>query len=208
MRTMAKSIMLAFMAVSAAACSSTSADDSAQTAQSSEGLTGPNGAGFFGSDTLFDAITAAVAASPAAGSLTYLGTGSGNGEKCLRGQPVVYSGVTYCNGTKDQAIAPMSRNLNTCQAGEVSHRIALDAIGIWSASSQSISDLSLADVRNAFCGNDGSGSAAACTVNTWGALSNGASSANPSATIVKYRRDDASGREWLRRLPCHAKTRC
>ncbi|HWL89383.1 MAG TPA: substrate-binding domain-containing protein [Polyangiaceae bacterium] len=190
---MAKSIMMACVALTAAACGATSADDNAQTGQTTEGLTGPTGTGFFGSDTLFDAITAAVAASPAAGSLTYLGTGSGNGEKCLRGQPVSFNGATFCNGTQDQSIAPMSRNLNTCQAGEVSHRIALDAIGLWSASGQNISDLSLQDVRNAFCGTDGSGSAAACTVKTWGNLSNGASSTNPGNTIVKYRRDDVSG---------------
>src|SRR5207302_383488 len=58
---------------------------------------------------------------------------------------------------------------------------------------EAISDLSLQDVRSSFCGTDGSGSAAACTVNTWGQLSNGASSTNPTHAFTKYRRDDASG---------------
>ncbi|HWL89385.1 MAG TPA: substrate-binding domain-containing protein, partial [Polyangiaceae bacterium] len=134
-----------------------------------------------------------VASSPAsaAGSLTYLGTGSGNGEKCLRGQPLTFNNTTFCR-TNDQSIVPMTRDLAGCQPGEVSHRIALDAIGIWSGQGQTISDLSLGDVRNAFCGTDGSGSEAACTVKTWGSLSKGASSAVPSDTIMKYRPDDGS----------------
>jgi len=194
MKTIAKCMLTAIVAASVAACGASSAvEDDAQTGSTAEKLTGPNGQGFFGSDTVYEAITSAVAASPANGSLTYYGSGSGNGEKCLRGTAVTYSGATYCNGSKDQSIAPMSRNLVGCQAGEVSHRVALDGIGLWSASSQNISDLSLADVRGAFCGSDGSGSASACSTTTWSTLSNGASSTNPSNAISAYRRDDASG---------------
>ncbi|WP_394838721.1 substrate-binding domain-containing protein [Pendulispora rubella] len=185
-------ILAAVAAISVAACGSNGgASENEEVGSTKEFLTGPGADGIFGSDTLAEAMNAALAASPS--TLVYYGSGSGNGEKCLRGQAVTYSGATYCSGTRDQSIAPMSRNLNGCQAGEKSNRIALDGIGIWSASSQTISDLSLADVRKAFCGTDGSGSAAACTATTWSTLSNGASAANPSATIVKYRRDDASG---------------
>jgi len=185
-------ILAAVAAISVSACASNGgAVENEEVGSTKEQLTGPGADGIFGSDTLAEAMNTALAASPSA--LVYYGSGSGNGEKCLRGQAVTYSGATYCNGTRDQAIAPMSRNLNGCQAGEKSNRIALDGIGIWSASSQTISDLSIADVRKAFCGSDGSGSAAACTTTTWSGLSNGASATNPAATIVKYRRDDASG---------------
>ncbi|WP_394820727.1 substrate-binding domain-containing protein [Pendulispora albinea] len=184
MKTIAKSILTAIVATSVAACGASSAvDENAQTGSAAEALTGPNGQGFFGSDTMRDAIVSAVAASPAAGSLTYLGTGSGNGEKCLRGKPV---GI-YCNGSKDQSITPMSRDLKGCEAGEKSHRVALDGIGIWSSSGQSVTDISLANVRNAFCGTDGSGSTAACSVTNWSQIG------GANATIVAYRRDDASG---------------
>src|SRR5690606_8818897 len=44
------------------------------------------GSDIFGSDTLFDAMTAAFAAAPLSSPLVYRGTGSGNGERCLRGQ--------------------------------------------------------------------------------------------------------------------------
>src|SRR5262245_33708098 len=61
---------------------------------------------FFGSDTLFDPITAAVAMSGV--DLTYQGTGSGNGEAALQGTLVI-GGVAK----PKQAIAPMSRNLKS-----------------------------------------------------------------------------------------------
>ena len=40
----------------------------------------------FGSDTLFAAMTDAFAEAPTSTPLVYLGTGSGNGERCIRGQ--------------------------------------------------------------------------------------------------------------------------
>src|SRR5262245_8178204 len=59
---------------------------------------------FYGSDTMFDPITSAVAMSGV--GLTYQGTGSGNGERALQGTLTI-NGVAK----PKQSIAPMSRNL-------------------------------------------------------------------------------------------------
>ncbi|XYI00233.1 hypothetical protein ACMHYB_10985 [Sorangium sp. So ce1128] len=187
-------LLVGGVSVNVAACvaDTDAVDEEGVTGEAEQELTGPTGTGFFGSDTLFDAFTAAITHSGITG-LKYLGTGSGNGEKCLRGTAggVTYAGATYCNGTKGQTIAPMSRNLNTCQPGEISHRIALDAIALYTKSTQAATNLASADVKGAFCG-DGTGSAASCALkDTWGEISSGSSS--PASAIKLYRRDDASG---------------
>ncbi|WP_437591575.1 hypothetical protein [Sorangium sp. So ce1000] len=183
MNKMGKLFLSALSVVSFAACAVGSTDEAVVLGESQDALTGPNGFGFFGSDTLFPAITQAILAWDPTSPLTYYGTGSGNGEKCLRGQAV----GTYCNGSKDQTIAPMSRDFNgACQTdpvtlqSEKSNVIALDAVALWANNSQTVSNLTSANVKAAFCGTDGSGSVAACTVLPW-------------AGAELYRRDDVSG---------------
>ncbi|WP_437945720.1 substrate-binding domain-containing protein [Sorangium sp. So ce296] len=202
MKKMGKLVLSALSVLGLAACAVGSADQAEEVlGESQDALVTCNGTvvgGFFGSDTLKDAITAAIA-TWGGGNLTYLGTGSGNGEKCLEGSgPVTCGGVTYCNGTKDQAIAPMSRDFDgTCQTGEKSNRIGLDAIAIWSdkAADQSATGATSTAVADAFCGTgldvNGKRNGTGCTVDTWTEFTSG--STNPSADLVRYRRDDASG---------------
>ncbi|WP_437612283.1 substrate-binding domain-containing protein [Sorangium sp. So ce834] len=200
---------LSVLGITACAVSSTDSTDEVEVlGESQDALVTCNGTvvgGFFGSDTLDDAITSAIAASGVT-NLTYLGTGSGNGEKCLRGSgAVTCGGVTYCNGTKNQTIAPMSRDFSgACQPGDKSNRIAKDAVGIWVNSAQSATNvttvapvpaglpaLPVDKVKGAFCG-DGTGSAASCALtDTWGEFVVGSSSSSSALTL--YRRDDASG---------------
>ncbi|MGK3965975.1 substrate-binding domain-containing protein [Sorangium sp. So ce118] len=205
MNKMGKLVLSALSVLSFAACAVGSTDEAAVLGESQDALTGPTGTGFFGSDTLFAAMTDAVGRSGVTG-LVYLGTGSGNGEKCLRGTApgVSYGGSTYCNGTKGQTMAPMSRDLNGCQASEKSNRVAKDAVALWTKSTQGASNVTTVSpvpaglpslpvdkVKGAFCG-DGTGSAASCALtNTWGEFA--VSSSNPSNALKLYRRDDASG---------------
>lgn len=133
----------------------------------------------FGSDTLFDAMTAAFAAAPLSTPLAYVGTGSGNGERCIRGQapPAVCAAEPPV-----QAIAPMSRPLNAPRAGEVNVRIAVDGIAIVANASAADPALALSDVLTAFCGADGQGA------------DSEASCAAPGRLLgAKFRRDDTSG---------------
>ena len=133
----------------------------------------------FGSDTLFAAMTAAFEAAPTTTPLVYLGTGSGNGERCIRGQ----APPDVCAATPPvQAIAPMSRALNTPLAGEVETRIAIDGIAIVANVAAVDPGLALADVLTAFCGADGQGLDAETSC--------AAANRLPG---VKFRRDDASG---------------
>jgi phosphate transport system substrate-binding protein len=133
----------------------------------------------FGSDTLFDAMTAAFAAAPSSTPLVYLGTGSSNGERCMRGQ----APPDVCAATPPvQAIAPMSRALNAPQPGEVDVRIAVDGIAIVANATASDPGLALSGVLSAFCGADGLG------------LDTDTSCAAPDRLAgAKLRRDDASG---------------
>jgi phosphate transport system substrate-binding protein len=133
----------------------------------------------FGSDTLFDAMTAAFAAAPLTTPLVYLGTGSGNGERCLRGQ----APPDACLADPPvQAIAPMSRPLNTPLPGEVNTPIAIDGIAIVGNAAATDPALALSDVLTEFCGADGLG------------LADPASCAAPGRLAgAKFRRDDASG---------------
>ncbi|WP_437716274.1 substrate-binding domain-containing protein [Sorangium sp. So ce448] len=198
MNKMGKLVLSALSVLGLAACAVSSSDEAVVVGESQDALVSGTGfsGGFFGSDTLFDAMSSAVAASGVSG-LTYLGTGSGNGERCLRGTApgVTYGGVTYCNGTKQQTIAPMSRDFNgTCQSGDKSNRIAKDAVALWTKSTQTATDADTSptdSVKGAFCG-DGSGSAVSCAAfDTWGEFTTGSS--NPSNLLKLYRRDDASG---------------
>jgi phosphate transport system substrate-binding protein len=133
----------------------------------------------FGSDTLFDAMTAAFAAAPTSTPLVYLGTGSGNGERCIRGQ----APPDVCLADPPvQAIAPMSRALNTPLGGEVNIPIAIDGIAIVGNAAAADPGLTLSDVLTAFCGADGLG------------LDAETSCAAPSRLAgAKLRRDDSSG---------------
>lgn len=201
MNKMGKLVLSAISVLGFAACAVSSTDEAVVVGESQEALTGPTGTGFFGSDTLFSAMTDAVGRSGVTG-LVYLGTGTGNGEKCLRGTGPVNG--SYCNGTKDQTMAPMSRDLNGCQSGEKSNRVAKDAVALWTKSTQgasnvttvtpvpmSLPSLPVDKVKGAFCG-DGTGSAATCALtNTWGEFA--VSSSNPSNALKLYRRDDTSG---------------
>jgi phosphate transport system substrate-binding protein len=195
MNKMGKLVLSALSVLGVAACAVSSTDEAVVLGESQEALTGPNGFGFFGSDTMRPAIIDALIAWDPTSSLTYYGSGSGNGEKCMRGQAVVYAGVTYCNGTKDQAIAPMSRPLNNPQAGEADHAIAKDGVGFWYKSTEAADNTTHGLISDAFCGTglNGSGlrNGTACTVDTWGELDAGAS--NPSNSLRLFRRDDKSG---------------
>jgi phosphate transport system substrate-binding protein len=133
----------------------------------------------FGSDTLFDAMTSAFAAAPLSTPLVYLGTGSGNGERCIRGQ----APPDACLADPPvQAIAPMSRPLNSPLPGEVNTPIAIDGIAIVGNVAAADPAFALSDVLTAFCGADGLG------------LDDVASCAAPGrAAGAKFRRDDASG---------------
>jgi phosphate transport system substrate-binding protein len=153
-------------------------------------LTGPDGTGFFGSDTLFNVITGSITAWDALQTgLTYLGTGSGNGQACLRGTAtgVAFGGSVFCNGAPGQAYAPMSRDLNgTCAPGDRSRRVALDGIGAWKASNTqpAVTNVSVASLKAVFCGDGAGGS---CTGTNWSSLGGSA------AALDLYRRDDTSG---------------
>jgi phosphate transport system substrate-binding protein len=133
----------------------------------------------FGSDTLFAAMTEAFEAAPTSTPLVYLGTGSGNGERCIRGA----APPDVCAATPPvQAIAPMSRALSSPLPGEVETRIAIDGIAIVANSSIVDPGLALSGVLTAFCGADGQG------------LDAETSCAAPDRLPgVKFRRDDASG---------------
>ncbi|AUX40317.1 uncharacterized protein SOCE26_017170 [Sorangium cellulosum] len=190
MNKMGKLVLSALSVFGIAACAAGSADEALVLGESQEALIA--GSGFFGSDTLKSAMDAAVAASLVPG-LTYLGSGTGNGEKCMRGTVpgVTWGGVTYCNGVKQQTMAPMSRDFTSCQPGDKSNRVAKDAVAVWTKSTQAATNATSAKVKGAFCG-DGTGSAASCALtDTWGEFTTGSSS---SASALKlYRRDDASG---------------
>jgi len=133
----------------------------------------------FGSDTLFAAMTDAFAEAPTSTPLVYLGTGSGNGERCIRGQ----APPDVCLATPPvQAIAPMSRGLNAPLAGEVENRIAIDGIAIVANVAAVDPGLGLSDVLTAFCGADGQGLDAETSC-----------AAANRVPGLKFRRDDASG---------------
>ncbi|WP_437837304.1 PstS family phosphate ABC transporter substrate-binding protein [Sorangium sp. So ce1153] len=190
MNTTGNLVLSALSVLGLAACAVSSTDEAEVLDESQEALIAPNG-GFYGSDTLFNAITDALTrVSPPPGTITYLGTGSGKGEQCLRG-----TGAAPCNA-KVQTIAPMSRDLAaSCQVGEKSNRVALDGIAVLTKSTQAASNLTSTDVADAFCGTglDGSGkrNGSVCNDDLWSEIVSGAS--NPSNAIQLYRRDDLSG---------------
>ncbi|AUX29790.1 uncharacterized protein SOCE836_018830 [Sorangium cellulosum] len=200
MNKMGKLVLSALSVVSFAACAVNSTDQAEVVGESEQALvnTLTTTNGFFGSDTLRNVITQAVLESGA--NLTYLGTGSGNGENCLRGSApspgVAYEGVNYCNGTVEQTIAPMSRPLKNPQECEAQHAVGKDAIALWTKSTQTADDLAHDDVADAFCGTHLNGSGkrdgTVCPVDLWSEISPGGST-NPSHPIVLVRRDDASG---------------
>jgi phosphate transport system substrate-binding protein len=133
----------------------------------------------FGSDTLFGAITAAFAAAPLSSPLVYRGTGSGNGERCIRGQ----APPDVCAANPPvQAIAPMSRALNNPRPGEVNFRIAVDGIAIVGNAAASDPGFAVSGVLTAFCGADGLGLDTDTSCGAPGRLAG-----------AKFRRDDTSG---------------
>jgi phosphate transport system substrate-binding protein len=133
----------------------------------------------FGSDTLFSAMTAAFATAPLSSPLVYRGTGSSNGERCIRGQ----APPDVCAAEPPvQAIAPMSRALNSPRPGEVNVRIAVDGIAIVGNAGVPGPGLSLASVLTAFCGADGLGLDTETSCRATDRLAG-----------AKFRRDNASG---------------
>ena len=162
-----------------AACSQREITLEAEAVQLGTGSQALLGADIFGSDTLFEAITEAFAVAPTSTPLVYLGTGSGNGERCIRGQ----APPDVCAATPPvQAIAPMSRPLNNALPGEINVPIALDGIAIVANAAAVDPGFALADVLTTFCGADGLGA------------DNEASCAAPNRVAgAKFRRDDASG---------------
>ncbi|WP_437984949.1 hypothetical protein [Sorangium sp. So ce117] len=185
MKKMGKLVLSALSVLGLAACAVGSTDEEV-IGESQEALI--NGTEFYGSDTMFNAITDAINRAGLSASLDYLGTGSGRGEQCLEG-----SGSAPCNA-KAQTIAPMSRDLGgSCDSGQKSNRVALDAVYIWSdkAADQSATGATSANVKGAFCG-DGDGDASSCAAfDTWGEFTSGSTSS--SSPLVMYRRDDLSG---------------
>lgn len=148
----------------------------------------------FGSDTLFSAMTAAFAAAPLSSPLVYLGTGSGNGERCIRGQ----APPAACAATPPvQAIAPMSRPLNNALPGEVNVRIAVDGIAIVGNAAATDPALAVSGVLTAFCGADGLGLDSATSCAAPGRLAG-----------AKFRRDDASGTTEVFKLLSACTTFC
>jgi phosphate transport system substrate-binding protein len=192
MNKMGKLVLSALSVVGLAACAVSSTDEASVLGESLDALTGPDNKSFYGSDTLFHAMTDAITAAGLSSDLVYRGTGTGNGERCLRGTGTGTNPPGgYCQGTIGQAIAPMSRALNNIQPGEQNVGIAKDAVLAVTDADQTASGATLAAVKGAFCG-DGDGDATSCAdFNTWGEFTTGSS--NPSAPIVLYRRDDASG---------------
>jgi phosphate transport system substrate-binding protein len=159
------------------ACNATPGNvDAAQLGTTSQALLGSD---IFGSDTLFNAMTAAFAAAPLSSPLVYLGTGSGNGERCIRGQ----APPDVCAANPPvQAIAPMSRALGNPLPGEVNVRIAVDGIAIVGNATAADPGLPLSGVLTTFCGADGLGLDTETSCTAPGRL-----------TGAKFRRDDASG---------------
>jgi phosphate transport system substrate-binding protein len=164
-------------------------------AQTSEAVCAPNQ--FFGSDTLKPLISATVAGNP-----VYAGTGSGNGEKALHGL-LTSSPTGNCllstspgSSAASQLSAPMSRDLSPAAGGATgctvassgdslkSFRIGVDGIlALTPTANSALTNVSLNDLRNAFCLTP-TPPAGACT----SPLTVG------GTTIDKfYRRDDASG---------------
>jgi phosphate transport system substrate-binding protein len=162
-----------------AACSERQTTLDAEAVQLGTGSQALLGADIFGSDTLFNAMTDAFEVAPLSTPLVYLGTGSGNGERCIRGQ----APPDACAATPPvQAIAPMSRPLNNALPGEINVPIALDGIAIVANVAATDPGFALADVLTTFCGADGLGADAE------------ASCAAPNRLAgAKFRRDDASG---------------
>lgn len=172
----AASICALVFGLGACSTSPSAGADSLELGTASQGLLASD---VFGSDTLFGAMTAAFAAAPLSSPLVYRGTGSGNGERCIRGQ----APPAACAANPPvQAIAPMSRALNNALPGEANVRIAVDGIAIVGNAATADPAFALSGVLAAFCGADGLG------------LDTETSCAAPGRIAgAKFRRDDASG---------------
>ncbi|WP_338871260.1 substrate-binding domain-containing protein [Myxococcus stipitatus] len=191
------------VAMTVVGCGRTSAvEASNDTEASRQGLALPS---FYGSDTLKEVF---IAAGLQAGSgLVVEGKGSGVGEACLR-NGVGSSGFCAAGA---QTLAPMSRDFTApktasgaacrngaaadakgCCAGERSNVIALDAVNAYVSATRYAAlpsnGLTTQELRRIFFATDSSGAAipGACPTD-WSALG------QPSAPIIKYRRDDLSG---------------
>ncbi|MCP3064651.1 substrate-binding domain-containing protein [Myxococcus sp. K38C18041901] len=169
---------------------------------------------FYGSDTLKEALVAATLQSGS--GLSIEGKGSGVGEACLR-NGVGSSG--FCSSAA-QTLAPMSRDfaapktasgsacasgtaVGACCPGERSNTIALDAVSAFVSTARFglfplvpnptpppafVKGLTTQELRRIYFATDSSNVAipGACPTD-WSAFG------QPSAPIVKYRRDDLSG---------------
>lgn len=128
---------------------------------------------FSGSDTLAGVMTDAIIAGGLDQEISYMGGGSGNGEKAI------------ANG--EQGIAPMSREMNREILDQgtargvimVPHVIALDGIGLFVNHSNANSGMDIGMIRKIFN----------CEITKWEDVP-GSSQRGP---ITVYRRNDASG---------------
>ncbi|MCE9669175.1 substrate-binding domain-containing protein [Myxococcus stipitatus] len=204
MHSMKWMVSAAVLSLSVVGCGGQSEAGPAATGQVSASLT--DGNKLFGSDTLKGSLIAINAITPK--TLAIEGRGSSVGEGCMRS-----GSGTFCSG-RQQTIAGMSRDFRSttnacanggpsggtdangnprnaaCCPGESSNVIALDAVNLWVHKNNDVTNITSANAKALYCGTDGSGSAAACTITTWGQLG---STVNPNGVIAKYRRDDLSG---------------
>jgi phosphate transport system substrate-binding protein len=128
---------------------------------------------FAGSDTLAGVMTDAIIASGLDQQITYIGGGSGNGEKAI------------ANG--EQGIAPMSREvkpeilaqINAQGVTLVPHIIALDGIAIFANKANMTQGLDIGMIRKIF----------SCEVTQW----ENVPGSSLRGVITVYRRNDASG---------------
>ncbi|MCP3100955.1 substrate-binding domain-containing protein [Myxococcus sp. K15C18031901] len=209
MHSMKWMVSAAVLSLSVVGCGGQAEEGSLATGRVAAPLT--DGNKLFGSDTLKGALISANTSAVA--GLAIEGKGSGAGEGCVRS-----GSGTFCSG-RQQTIAPMSRDFRSttnacanggpsggtdangnprnaaCCPGEQSNAIALDAVNLWvnvnnDLTNGGVPSITMAQAKALYCGTDGSGSAAACGITTWGQLG---TTSNPNGVIAKYRRDDLSG---------------
>ncbi len=126
-----------------------------------------------GSDTLAGAITDAIIAAGLDSEITYIGGGSGNGEKALKNGEI---GITAMSRPlKAEVLAEMqTQNVQATQ-----HVIALDGVGIFVNSVNPVPSFDLATLVKIF----------SCQYTSWSQVPN----SGRSGPIVGFRRDDVSG---------------
>jgi phosphate transport system substrate-binding protein len=127
-----------------------------------------------GSDTLSGVMTSAITSAGLQNEVSYVGGGSGNGEKAIL--------------AKSQAIAPMSRAFKPEALAKakaagievIEHKVALDALGVFVNKSNPVNSASISLLKKIF----------ACEVTTWEAAFPSSAKKGP---LKVYRRNDNSG---------------